>query len=316
MSEKAETIFKLAMQMQGTGEGLTLENIIHEYSVSRRTAERMRNTIERIFPQIEEAHSEGRTKRWRLPSGTVNRLTAFSIEEIMALENAIKLADRDGQTDQAETLKSLLMKIQALQPDKQRRITEPDLEVLLEAEGFAYRPGPRPTIDPNVLHNIRHAIKAGCKARVRYQSRDTGKTTTQRICPYGLIYGNRNYLVAFSLNPNVLDYRLYSLSNIKHIEILEDSFARDQEFSLESYMQNSFGVFQEAPFDVVWKFSPDAAPDAKEWHFHSSQSFEELDDGSLIARFRAGGRTEMDWHLYTWGDSVEDLTDYADKEVK
>lgn len=315
MSEKAETIFKLALQMQGTGEGVTLEKIQTEFGVSRRTAERMRDTVERIFPQMTEAYSEGRTKRWRLPSGTLNRLTSFDVDEVLALENAIKLATRDGQEDQVENLKSLLGKLQALQPDKQKCITEPDLEVLLEAEGFAFRPGPRPTIDPNIFHDIRHAIKAGCKIRVRYQSRDTGKTTTQRICPYGLIYGNRNYLVAFSLNPNVLDYRLYSLSNIKHLEVLEDSFVRDQEFSLENYMQKSFGVFQEAPFDVVWRFSPDAAADAKEWHFHSSQSFEELDDGSLIVRFSAGGRTEMDWHLYTWGDLVEDMTDYGSGET-
>ncbi len=313
MSEKAETIFKLALQMQGTGEGVTLENIMSEHGVSRRTAERMRDTVERIFPQMEEAYSEGRTKRWRLPSGMLNRLTAFGVVELLALENAIKLATRDGQEDQVDNLKSLLGKLQILQPDRQKRITEPDLEALLEAEGFAYRPGPRPTIDPNVLQKIRHAIKAGCKVRVRYQSRDTGKTTTQRICPYGLIYGSRNYLVAFSLNPNVLDYRLYSLSNIKHMEMLEDSFVRDQGFSLEGYMQQSFGVFQEKPFDVVWKFAPDAAPDAKEWKFHTSQSFEELGDGSLIVRFKAGGRMEMDWHLYTWGDQVQDLTDYGDE---
>ncbi len=309
MSEKAETVFKLALQMQGTGEGVSLENIMNEYSVSRRTAERMRDAVERIFPQMMEAYSEGRTKRWRLPSGTLNRLTSFGVEEILALENAIKLATRDGQDDQVENLKSLLSKLQTLQPDNQKRITEPDLEALLEAEGVAYRPGPRPVIDSSVLHDIRHAIKAGCKVRLRYQSRDTGKTSTQRVCPYGLIYGNRNYLVAFSLNPKILDYRLYRLSNIRHIGILEDSFIRDEEFALKKYMQNSFGVFQEPPFEVVWKFNPDAAQDAKEWCFHPGQSFEELDDGSLIVRFKAGGRTEMDWHLYTWGDAVEDLTD-------
>jgi len=32
-----------------------------------------------------------------------------------------------------------------------------------------------------------------------------------------------------------------------------------------------------------------------------------MSDGSLVVKFRAGGRKEMDWHLYTWGDEVEVL---------
>jgi len=31
-------------------------------------------------------------------------------------------------------------------------------------------------------------------------------------------------------------------------------------------------------------------------------------DGSLAVRFRAGGRQEMAWYLYRWGDKVEVLT--------
>ena len=64
-------------------------------------------------------------------------------------------------------------------------------------------------------------------------------------------------------------------------------------------------MFQEEPFDVIWKFSPRAAPDAREFLFHPTQSLEEQSDGSLLVRFRAGGAREMAWHLYTWGDDVE-----------
>ncbi|MGO8867970.1 MAG: WYL domain-containing protein [Alphaproteobacteria bacterium] len=69
----------------------------------------------------------------------------------------------------------------------------------------------------------------------------------------------------------------------------------------------SFGVFQEKPFDVVWKFKPEAASDAREWVFHPHQVIEDQPDGSLIVRFHAGGAREMSWHLYTWGDAVDVL---------
>ena len=66
-------------------------------------------------------------------------------------------------------------------------------------------------------------------------------------------------------------------------------------------------MFQEEPFDVVWKFSPEVAEDAKEYLFHPSQKFEEQADGSLIVRFRAGGGLEMCWHLFTWGGQLSVL---------
>jgi predicted DNA-binding transcriptional regulator YafY len=94
------------------------------------------------------------------------------------------------------------------------------------------------------------------------------------------------------------------LSNIERVELLERSFTRRRGFSLQEYAERSFGVFQEEPFDVVWKFSPEAAADAREFLFHPSQRFEDQADGSLIVRFRAGGLMEMAWHLVTWGIHV------------
>lgn len=41
------------------------------------------------------------------------------------------------------------------------------------------------------------------------------------------------------------------------------------------------------------------------WNFHATQQAQLLNDGRLEVQFRAGGRLEMAWHLYQWGDSVE-----------
>jgi len=86
--------------------------------------------------------------------------------------------------------------------------------------------------------------------------------------------------------------------------MLDRTFTRKRGFSLRDYAQRSFGVFQEAPVDVVWRFSPKAAPDAREFLFHPTQVLEPQPDGSLIVRFHAGGLLEMCWHLFTWGEEV------------
>ena len=97
------------------------------------------------------------------------------------------------------------------------------------------------------------------------------------------------------------------MPNISRVEIAEEYFDRDENFDLAQFAKQSFGIFQEKPFDVVWKFSPRAANDARDFIFHPDQSVEKQEDGSLIVRFRAGGAMEMCWHLFSWGEDVEVL---------
>ena len=92
---------------------------------------------------------------------------------------------------------------------------------------------------------------------------------------------------------------------IEKVERTPRPFARRKHFSLQKYAERSFGVFQEEPFDVVWRFSPKAAADAWQFLFHPTQTFEDQTDGSLLLRFRAGGALEMCWHLFTWEEQVE-----------
>jgi predicted DNA-binding transcriptional regulator YafY len=57
----------------------------------------------------------------------------------------------------------------------------------------------------------------------------------------------------------------------------------------------------------VWRFAPEAAPDAADFVFHPNQVLEPQPDGALVVRFTATGDLEMAWHLYAWGDKVEVL---------
>jgi predicted DNA-binding transcriptional regulator YafY len=305
--EKADTILRIALDMQGTAEGLSLEDIQQRYSdtpLSRRTAERMRDAIERVFPQMQQANPGELPKRWRLPAGTASGFAAVSAEELADLAAGVALLRRENMLVQAGNAERAVSKLRALmRPEALMRVA-PDLEVLTEAEGIAMRPGPRPRIDPNIVAALRQAILANRKVKLHYKYRGSGKTGYETVQPYGFIYGNRHYLVAWSENEKARNFRNFALSNIERVELLEESFNRKRGFSLQEYAERSFGVFQEEPFDVVWKFSPDAAKDAREYVFHPSQKFEDQADGSLIVRFRAGGGMEMCWHLFTWGSHL------------
>lgn len=306
-------LFDLAMRMQASADGVTKREVMDEFGVSKRTAERMIEKVGLVFNQIEDFTSEGKEKHWRLPSGMVNRFISLEAEELAGLEVAIRQAEINNMPAQVDVLKRLYLKVANLQKDNLKRKTATDLEALIQAEGFALRPGPHPQVSPEVLEKLREAMLKCCQVDLNYVSRTSGSESIQPVCPYGFLYGNRrHYLVAFNLNEQVMDYRLFSLSNIREVVLKDEPFERDPDFSLQSYAERSFGVYQEDQlYDVVWKFSPKAAVDAREFMFHPSQELEEQAGGSLIVRFRASGRREMDWHLYTWGEEVEDLTIYS-----
>jgi predicted DNA-binding transcriptional regulator YafY len=305
--EKVDNLMVLALEMQAARGGLSLKDIGERFDVGRRTAMRMRDAVLRIFPQAEEVSTYDRTKRWRIPAGTLDKLIGCSADELGDLETAISILKRENMLDQASSLVNLKAKLTALMaPDVTRRV-EPDLEALLEAENLALRPGPKPRTRPFVLSELRDAVKACRVCTLRQRTRATGKISQRTVFPYGFLYGQRHYLVAYVPRASGRKFRMFSLPNIVSVKATKEFFERDPSFTLENFAQNSFGVYQEQPVDVAWKFSPRAANDAKDFIFHPNQELEKLKDGSLIVRFHAGGLLEMCWHVYCWGDQIEVL---------
>jgi predicted DNA-binding transcriptional regulator YafY len=265
----------------------------------------MRDAIERVFPQLEQANPGEVPKRWRIRADAISNLIGFSLDELAAMKVAVDVLRRDNLTEFAARLDGLTVKLNALiRPEAARRLA-PDLEILTEAEGTALRPGPRQRTAPDVFADLRYAVIACRKVILHYRARGTGTLSRQRVCPYGFLYGSRHHLVAFNTNARARDYRLFNLTNIERVERTDEGFERRKDFSLQSFAERSFGAFQEEPFDVVWRFSLQAAADAREFLFHPTQTMETEPDGSLLVRFRAGGALEMCWHLFTWGSEVE-----------
>lgn len=305
--EKTHDLLELAILMQSNREGVSLSDIMQNFAVSRRTAERMRNMILERFPQTEEIIGENNTKRWYIPQGTLKDFIQFSAEELSVLETAVTMFEKKQLQDKKAVLQKLIAKIRAnIKPDVYRRI-EPDAEALLEAEGFICRAGPKLKINGEILEIIRQAILECHQIRITYRNKNSGKRSYNTLDPYGFLYGERNhYLVARHSDGYAgNEVRNFILSNIEKVEILEQPFQMVADFDLKKYAMESFGAFHEKPFDVEWLFDAEVADDAAQYEFHPQQELTHNADGTLTVKFRAGGRLEMDWHLYTWGKHVK-----------
>ena len=300
--EPVSKVMHLAIRLQGARLGITVDEIEAELNVSRRTAERLRDAVEQSFGPLEEVETGERRKRWRLRSDPLRELIRVAPEELAELESAAEGLDRAGLTDRAKAIRTVADKLRALWRPRTEVDTADELEVLMRTEGLAMRAGPRPHLESGLLPLLREALTTFRVVEFEYRARTTRATSRQRVEPYGVLYGNRAFLVGPTDWAD--DPRLWRLDRIREARILEQAFDRDPEFDLRSYAERAFGTFQEEPVDVVLRFDEDAAHDARNFLFHPTQTSEWNQGGTLTVRFRAGGIEEMCWHLITWGESV------------
>jgi predicted DNA-binding transcriptional regulator YafY len=141
------------------------------------------------------------------------------------------------------------------------------------------------------------------------------KPKPRYIAVYGLLYGARHYMVGLQIADKTKSLRTFRLDKIISAKLTDQSYSIPEDFNLHIFANRAFGVYQndDEYGEVVWKFTPQAANNAKSYLFHPDQELEDCEDGSVIVRFKSSGFLEMCWHLYSWGNHVEVI---APKELK
>lgn len=262
--------------------------------VRRSTAERMRDAVLNVYPQLEEITEERRQKRWRFRPGSLGRMEEVTLEELAAAHRALSLVRREGDLATAKVLERLLAKNRAQLTGPRRNRLAPDLDAQLMDDGVAFRPGPRERIAPEILSALREAVLAGVMISANHRAHGSGKLSRYtRLGPIALLFGEwRQYLLAWSEYQDNL--RLLALAGFETIRLKPDPYERPKGFDLQEWLSESFGIWREEPFEVEWEFLPEVAEEAATYLFHPKQEVEWLEDGSLMVRFRARGRQEME----------------------
>lgn len=307
--QKAAELLRLAELATAQYQGVSLKEIEEEFSVDRRTAQRMTKALEEMFPRCITWVDGDRRKFWKIKSADALLMLSQGIRdaELAALELAIRRAEREGAVTDVRALSGLRDRLLSAMPGPHARRAEADAEAVLEAHGFASRPGPQVRTAPELMGTIGIALKGPHVLTVVYAGgREPNRT--RRLKPHGLLLGTRCYLVAREVG-NDGQMQHYRLDRIISAKLEADSFARDPDFDLTIHAARAFGSFhKETEYgEVCWRFTPAAASTAREFLFHPTQEMTEEPDGSLIVRFTASGHLEMAWHLYTWGNAVEVL---------
>ena len=291
--DKAAMVIDLARGMAASAEGLTLNEMAGQLRVGRRTAERMRDAVLMLFPQVEEI-SAPPSKRWRIRGGLSAFEQAPTATEMLELTKAAAAL-------RAAALEGLERKVKAAMRSTTLNRMAPDLEALVRAETIAVQAGPRPTADETVLAEIRGAVLAERPLSFIY-ARPGAEARSRSVAPCGLMFGRANYLVAADRESGRI--QTFRLDRMSSVEAGEGTARPPADFDLAAFASQSFGIYQDEIEEVVLRIAPEGAAEARGWRWHPTQTIEDQADGSVLVRFRASGMRELAWHLFTWGEQA------------
>ena len=290
---KANEIIELAILMQNSYIGLTLDDIAKEFECSRRSAERMKAVLaEKFGSKIEEVSSlNEKKKRWRFKKGTMNWLINFTPADFANLEQCKKSFKSSAKQKEID---ELIEKIKALNPEN---ISDVDIDEILSNQAYVIRQGFRENIKLETLQLINDSILCQKQLRITYYDQE------YTLNPYGILYSDRAYLIAYNIKANAI--WTFKISKISEITLTDNYFEKEDDFDLKEYCARSFGVYQGEIFDVLLQFNKDAAQDAKEYFFHPTQIGKLEQDGSYTLSLKASGEYEIITELLKWRERVK-----------
>ena len=289
-------ILDLAVFMSSKFNGVTIKDIEQRYKVSRRTAERMRDSLTCIFPQVDEIETDDIQKHWGFINYSISQFINFTPKEVANIEQCER---RTTNKEMKEELAKTVEKIKAFNR-KHTIDTEKNIELYMQTEGYAIRQMPQYKISFEVMEVIRDAVQNSKVVTGIYHDKK------RTIEPLGMIYGSKIYLIARekAKGKEIYTYLLHKFQDLK----LTDKTFKKGDFNLQEYTNQSFGVYHGEILDVKLSFVPELAQEASKFNFHPTQKGKFEKDGSYTLTFKASGSKEIIWHVFKWGAGCKILS--------
>ena len=282
-------ILDLAVFMSSQPLGVTINDISQRYQVSRRTAERMRDSLTCIFSSVDEIETNDIQKHWGFINYSISQLINFEPKEIANIE---QFQRRTTNKEMKQELRRTVEKLKSFNR-KNAIKAENAIELIMQTEGYAVRQMPQYKIDVQTLDIIRNAVQNSIVVEGFYHGKK------RIIEPLGMIYGAKIYLVAREKAKGNEIYN-YLLHKFEKLQLTDKSFDKG-DFNLQEYTNQSFGVYHGKILNVKLSFSPELAQEASIYNFHPTQKGNFEDDGSYTLNFKASGSKEIIWHVFKWG---------------
>ena len=277
----------------------TIPDLASHHDVSTKTIRRdLAALMEAGFPLYDERY-EGKVY-WRLAEEYKGLpLANLSLSELAALYFSRNLVGALTAPPFSGDIDSAFKKIEGALPEKNISFFD-GLDSMISVRADA----------PKNLEQHKHTIRTLMDAigedhciRMDYFSAHSQKKKAYTVHPYRLMYF-RGGIYLFGYVEEYDQIRTFAVERIEEIEKLSDTFDKPSDFSVETYLESSFGLVKEDPFDVEILFKADVAYYVRSRAWHPSQKVRDVGGGEIVMNLHVGGEFELGAWILSFGPSA------------
>jgi proteasome accessory factor B len=282
--------------------GVTIEELVEESGVGRRTIHRDLNAIQEAgYPLVSEWQDNRKVYRFLTRFKDVPPIN-FTLQELMTLSFFRSQLDFLHGTPFGDDMTAIFRKVNSVLPPRyaahMERIAAVSIPLLQGRRDYSRVAEP--------LRLLRDALIYQYRVTLGYRARGKGWPSTYKVDPYGLVFHKGGlYLLGFAHNRRAL--RTFAAERIASVAVTKERFDIPEEFRPQEQFNSAFGIVDDIPLPVVVRFAPSIAHTLRERVWHPSQRLTEEKDGSIVLSFTAGGRMEIVAWLLSYGRHAEVL---------
>jgi len=227
----------------------------------------------------------------------------LDLTELMALYFSRGMMTVLKDTVFYESLESFFQKIKATLPAETIQYLE-RIEQSFEIGSKPYKPYDRlrETID-----RITEATRYRRNIEIDYFTMSRKKKTRRKVAPYKIWFFDGAFYLVGNCGLRK-DIRIFALDRIKSLKLTDETFEMPEDFTVEDFMQTSFGVFHGKPRQVRIRFAAEIAGYIREKIWHRTQKIVPQKDGSIVFEARVAGTDEIKFWVMSWGSRAEVLS--------
>ncbi len=298
MSESPQLVrqWKLLRLLEASRSGYTVLELVDETEMSDKTIRRDIKVLQTVFPIDEDVGDRG-LKRFRMKP--LAEQVGFTVTDLLSIHMSRQFLEPLAGSPFFEGHLNVQRKVKGVLGEQAVRYIEKISDKLRATTVGASNYRER----GELIDRLTIAIEDRRIALIVYQSMQATEPVEQEVYPLGMVYHRSSlYLIAWSSRRE--EERTYKVDRIDDVELQNLQFQVPQGFSLDAWLQKSFGVYRSGNEELQTirvHFGRDVARYVAESNWHPSQNLEPQKDGSLIAEFQLPDTSEIKRWIMSFG---------------
>jgi len=290
--------------------GATMDELREGLDVDRRTAYRLRDTLEELnFPIFEDTSNLDGRKRFRFDDSYLKKLPNLHIPDLnLSLAEVIALYFIRGNarmykgTDIEQNIEAAFAKLDAFMPDRMAEQVDKVKTLFTVSTKFTKDYSDK----QDIIDTLTDAVFRRLTCTVQYHSFHDDQTKQFRIDPLSF-FERDGGLYLFTRTTDYGHIRVLAVERIIGLDLSSEIFSPPDQFDPEALLEKAFGIVYGDPFELKLGITADTARYVKERRWATEQTIIEQPDGSIIFSIKTSGWFEVKRWILSFGSQVEVL---------